>query len=383
VNANVILKTLCAASICALSLSVAHQAKAQVTNISNGMGYQLWTDGTPGPSFSNNGTGGFTASWSNYGSYQTNPVYGDFTTGVGWWKGTNGNNWLYPNIVVGYNCGQFSMSGFGDFGLYGWFSRPGWDTEYYIKEMTANGQTDPNPIDTFTSDGATYNVYHVFPPGGKGINNQPLEQWISERVGNAPIKTNTNITVGNHFARWIKDGFSMGTWSSVEVGCEGGYGGSGAVNASAWLSSGGGILPNHGYHIQNLTSGFNLDDYGWSTAMNAPVDQWSYTNGTVQQWQIIPVNNTGQNQYFEILNLNSNEALACPNNTTATNMVQAPYQNNGTWWWSLLPAGNGSFYIYEPSSNMSLDNRGSTTLGTWIGQWPTTNSTNLEWYVNY
>ena len=346
------------------------------------MEYQQSTDGTPGANLSNNDNN-FTANWSNYGSWQASPPYGDFTTGVGWWNGYNGNNWLLPNLVVGYDCGQFEMSGFGDMGIYGWFSRPGWDTEYYIKEMTASGQTDPNPIDTFTSDNATYNVYHLVPAGHVGINNQPLEQWISERVGNAPTNALMNVTVGNHFARWIKDGFQMGTWSSVEVGCEGGYGGSGKVNASGWLSSGGGILPNHGYQLQNLTSGMNLDDYNWSTAMNATVDQWWVNSYPVQQWKIIPENNSAQNQYFELLNVNSNEALACPGQSTSNDMVQAPYQDNGTFWWSILPAGNGSFYIYEPASNMSLDNRGSNTPGTSIGQWPTVDSTNLEWYLNY
>ena len=367
--------------MCALSLCAVQPAKAGLTNISNGMQYQQWTDGTPGANLSNNDNN-FTAIYDNYGSNQTVPIYGDFTTGVGWWNGNNGNNWLYPNIVVGYHCYHFEMSGFGDFGIYGWFSRPGWDTEFYIKEITANGQTDPNPIDTFTSDGATYNVYHVF-PGRNGINGQPLEQWISERVGNAAVGVNTNITVGNHFARWIQNGFQMGTWSSVEVGCEGGFSGSGKVNASGWLSSGGGILPNHGYQIQNLTSQLNLDGYGAWTSMNAPVDQWTVTGNPNQRWVLIPENNTAQNQYFQVLNVNSNEVLADPGPDTSTNMVQAPYQDNGTFWWALLPAGNGAFYLYEPSANMSLDNRGSTGLSTWIGQWPTVNSTNLEWYLNY
>ncbi len=140
---------LCATSICVLALSGPQMAKADVASsgpINNGVWYQFWRTTDQGVSFNQNNNGNFSVSWNNQVT--------DFTCGVGWETG----DWRQ----VGYNCGAFSMSGFGSFGVYGWFTSPpgsGYpDTEYYIIEMSAGNHASGDYYGSVTADGGTYDI---------------------------------------------------------------------------------------------------------------------------------------------------------------------------------------------------------------------------------
>ena len=189
-------------------------------NINNGEWYQFW-DNSDGPSFNQNGQGNYSVWWSNYG--------GDFTCGTGWSTGS----WQ----SIGYNCGAFSMNGFGMFGIYGWFTSrgPGLpDTEYYVVEISAGSGPGGTYYGSFYTDGAWYNIYHNYFPNRTGLSGAPLEQWISVRQGNNTVGQNHVVTITHHFNAWKKLGWRIGNFNYQIVGTEGGFGSSGYVNATAW-----------------------------------------------------------------------------------------------------------------------------------------------------
>jgi endo-1,4-beta-xylanase len=241
---NAMVKSLLlATSVCALAISMTARAHAysQFTGINNGLAFQFWdtndNNNSGGPSFAQNGSGNYWVSWSNYN--------GDFTTGTGWWQGVNGDNGYVSN--VGYNAGAYSQQGGGCFGIYGWFLGVNYgypDTEYYIIEMSAGAGPGGTHYGSFSSDGATYDVYHNYNPNGRGLNgNNPngQEQWISVRRGNNSTGQNHNVNVAAHFNTWKSLGWRMGAFSSEELVTEGwggpSFGGgysAGYVNATVW-----------------------------------------------------------------------------------------------------------------------------------------------------
>jgi len=259
-KANTLFKTLLlGTAICGLTLSVAPQAYAQTVTLTDPMDgnphwdtqgyyYSFWHDSVSGPSFTygngpSNG-GNFSITWGNpwanpptpYGSWQTSPPVGDFTCGLGWAQG-----WWYHSI--GYNCGAFTMNGFGMFGVYGWFKHPDGsdlpDTEYYIVEMSAGQGPGGTLYGSVTTDGGTYDIYHAVPlnPNGShktGKFGSYLEQWISVRRGNNSVGINHTVTMANHFNAWQNLGWRQGIFDVQYLAVEGGYGGSGYVNATTW-----------------------------------------------------------------------------------------------------------------------------------------------------
>ena len=216
---------LVSAAICALALSVPKAVRADVASsgpINNGMWYQFWRTSDYGVSFNQNYNGNYSVSW--------NSNVTDFTCGVGWATG----DWRQ----VGYNCGAFSMNGFGSFGLYGWFTSPPGsgqpDTEYYIIEMSAGNHASGTYYGSINADGGTYDIYHNYNPNNHGISGAPLEQWISVRRGNNTVGRNHTISTWIHYNAWASLGWRRGNWNSQVLGVEGGFGGSGYVNATAW-----------------------------------------------------------------------------------------------------------------------------------------------------
>lgn len=213
---------------------MAHAQTSQSYAINNGMTFSFWDDSN-GPSWGQNNNGNFWVSWSNYGNNNS----GDFTTGTGW-AAYNGQQ---QPAAVGYNVGAFSMSGFGMVGVYGWFLGANYgypDTEYYIVEMSAGSGPGGTYYGSFTSDGATYNIYHNYNPNGRGLNgNNPYgqEQWISVRQGNNSSGQNHVVHTANHFNAWKSLGWRPGAWNSTGLTVEGGFGGSGYVNGTAWASN--------------------------------------------------------------------------------------------------------------------------------------------------
>ena len=236
---------LLATTVSILLLAVAHSVNAGDIPINNNtMVFSEWDNGVPGMNYSQNYQGNYAANWNFTGG---NNNGGDFTIGAGWNAGINGVPPTFPWISIGYNAGQCEIHGFGQFGAYGWFVAQGsvWtDTEFYITDICDHSPLG-NPtrgtwLGTVYADGDTYDVYHSYPVYNAdgtqryGINGHPLEQWVDVRRHNQSTGVNNTISTWIHFSNWQSLGWNMGQYYSMELGTEGGFGGYGQVNATAW-----------------------------------------------------------------------------------------------------------------------------------------------------
>jgi endo-1,4-beta-xylanase len=111
--------------------------------------------------------------------------------------------------------------------VYGWSTNP--LVEYYIMEDShAFPNTDALKA-TYTSDGATYNMYEdtrVNEPSIQGTST--FNQYISVRQS---PRTSGTVTVANHFAQWASHGMPLGSLSYQVIAVEG-WGGSGSASQS-------------------------------------------------------------------------------------------------------------------------------------------------------
>lgn len=197
----------------------------------DGYFWSLWTsDGLTGSVNYSNGSGGnYSVSWN---------CNGNFTCGKGWSSGSK-------TRVIGYNCGAYTHNGGGgSFGYYGWCRNP--LMEYYVNEKW--GPTRPangSSLRTFSSDGATYNVYTAWRSNAPSIDGtQSFRQIYSTRTSQAPTGSNQTITFANHVNAWAAAGYPLGSdMSPAAILLTEAWGQSnGYVNATVWeagSSSGG------------------------------------------------------------------------------------------------------------------------------------------------
>lgn len=197
-----------------LLLSVSQQAKADGTGTDHGYYWMLYhSGGSASISFSGatQYAGNFSATWSGVS---------DVVAGKGWNPG--------GSRTVNYNCG--SISGYNNFGVYGWTTGP--LIEYYICEMgsVASGSY----VGSLTSDGHTYSVYkhqQVNQPSIQGTATfwQYLSNWGGSGTGSSHA-----ITTGNHFNYWKSHLGSMGSFNLMVLAVEAYGGKSGSCNATVW-----------------------------------------------------------------------------------------------------------------------------------------------------
>jgi len=141
---------------------------------------------------------------------------GDFVVGIGWQPG-NANAITYS--------GSFSAKGVGILAIYGWSTNP--LVEYYIMEDPVGYQTAGTQKGSFTSDGATYNVWEhqqVNQPSITGT--ATFQQYISIRQS---PRTSGTVTVQNHFSKWASLGMNLGTLNYQVLAVES-WSGSGSGN---------------------------------------------------------------------------------------------------------------------------------------------------------
>ena len=122
-----------------------------------------------------------------------------------------------------------SGGGFSMIGMYGWTHSP--CVEWYINEDSYNGLGGGGSA-TATIDGATYHMQMKTTTGTGGANaceSGHTGGWTQMISTRSSARTCGTITVSDHFAAWTKQGWSLGTLSSVHINVEVG-GGMGTID---------------------------------------------------------------------------------------------------------------------------------------------------------
>jgi len=217
-----VLGALVSAASCVLAFGGTPQAYAQ-TITTSGTGYQggfFWSfwrsTGSGSLSMTLGNAGNYSVSWSNFP--------GDFTCGKGWNPG--------GYRTIGYNCGAYSNSGGGTFGIYGWTTSP--LIEYYINEIWTGSAPTGTYVGTLSSDGSNYTIYkhqQVNQPSIQGT--ATFWQYFSTRSSPNSTGHNHTVTTGNHFNAWASHGMTLGKFNVQYLLTEG-WGGSGYSNATVW-----------------------------------------------------------------------------------------------------------------------------------------------------
>ncbi|KAG6864544.1 hypothetical protein C0991_008860 [Blastosporella zonata] len=135
----------------------------------------------------------------------------DVVAGVGWNPGSA--------QTITYN-GTFSTTGNAYLSVYGWTTSP--LVEYYIVESYGdyNPGSGSTVIGTVTSDGGTYDIYHLTRTNAPSIlsSSSNFDQYWSIRTSN---RVGGTVTTANHFNAWKALGLSMGTFNYQILATEG------------------------------------------------------------------------------------------------------------------------------------------------------------------
>ncbi|HEY3255034.1 MAG TPA: glycoside hydrolase family 11 protein [Polyangiaceae bacterium] len=192
-----------------------------VNGTADGLGYGIWTSGSGGSITVFKTAHAFSASWNNSQ---------DFLAHVGLDFNSSKAYTAYGTIIAQYvEKKTGSAGGFSSIGIYGWTHSP--CVEWYINEDAFNGLGQRGNV-TATIDGGTYSLATLTTTGTGGANacesghSGGWTQMISTRKTARQCGT---VTVSDHFAAWAKQGWSLGTLSSVHINVEVG-GGQGSID---------------------------------------------------------------------------------------------------------------------------------------------------------
>ncbi len=187
----------------------------------NGLNYGIWTNGNGGSITVFSNAHAFSTAWDNSQNFLAHLGL-DFNTGKAWTA--------YGTIQAQFvEVKKGTAGNFSNIGMYGWTHNP--CVEWYINEDAYNGLYARGNV-TATIDGATYSLTTMMTTGTDGANacesghTGPWTQMISTRKTARQCGT---ITVSDHFAAWERQGWMLGTLSSVHINIEVG-GGTGSID---------------------------------------------------------------------------------------------------------------------------------------------------------
>ena len=196
-----------------------HSGKS-VNGNADGLSYGIWTSGSGGSITVFPNAHAFSASWNNSD---------DFLADVGLDFNSTKSYTAYGTIAAQYvEIKTGTAGGYSHIGIYGWMHSP--CVEWYINEDAFNG-LNGNGNTTATVDGSTYYLSTLTTTGTGGANaceNGHQGGWTQMISTRKTARQCGTVTVSDHFAAWAKQGWSLGSLSSVHINVEVG-GGMGSI----------------------------------------------------------------------------------------------------------------------------------------------------------
>jgi arabinan endo-1,5-alpha-L-arabinosidase len=199
--------------------------------------------------------------------------------------------------------------------------------------------------------------------------NGPTWYNIQNRTSGLVIDNTGSTTAGSSMAQWTAGTSHNLGWQLMPVG------------------SGSGL-----YYIQNQTSSMYLDGFGYTTN-GSPVKQWNLSTSPNQQWSL----SFTDSGYFNILNkasglcLNGGGLTSAGSPLTQWSTINS-YNLQCKFVQVSAPSSPGSvtssssthtyyYYMQNRTSGLVIDSKGSTSVGSQVGQYAKVNSANLRWQL--
>ena len=136
--------------------------------------------------------------------------------------------------------------------------------------------------------------------------------------------------------------------------------------------------------LLSKNSGMVLDVTGGSVSNGTVIQQWDWTGGTNQQWNIVPLGNG----YNKIVNVNSGLVLDVTGGSSSAAFQNGAPIQQWSWTgganqqWQIVPTGDGFNEILNFQSGKVLDVTGvSTVAGATLQQWDWLGGDNQKWQV--
>ncbi|WBC08811.1 family 43 glycosylhydrolase [Micromonospora sp. WMMA1947] len=132
------------------------------------------------------------------------------------------------------------------------------------------------------------------------------------------------------------------------------------------------------YVVVNRHSGKAMDLYDWSTAENAPVNQWTRNDLAVQQWQFVDAGGG----FYKVRSRHSGKVLELPSGTDGTQLVQSTDRSAATQQFRLQDSAGGFVRFVNRQWNKVVDVWGwSTADGGRLAGYSDLDGANQQWQL--
>jgi hypothetical protein len=191
-----------------------------VNGTADGLGYGIWSNGSGGTITVFDNAHAFSASWN---------MGGDFLAHLGLDFNSSKPYTAYGTIqaeIVESKTG--TAGGYSSLGMYGWTQKP--CVEWYIVDDAFSKMPTQKSNVTTTIDGGTYYLIsnQTTGSGGNACESGHTGPWTQMWSVRSAARQCGTITVSDHFAAWVKQGWTLGNLSSVHINVEVG-GGMGSI----------------------------------------------------------------------------------------------------------------------------------------------------------
>ncbi|MDG4762572.1 family 43 glycosylhydrolase [Solwaraspora sp. WMMD406] len=122
------------------------------------------------------------------------------------------------------------------------------------------------------------------------------------------------------------------------------------------------------YVFVNRNSGKAMDLYNWSTAENAPVNQWARNDLAVQQWQFVDAGGG----FYKVRSRHSGKVLELPSAADGTQLVQSTDRGSATQQFRLVDSAGGFVRFVNRQSGKVID----------VWEWSTADGGRLAGYAD-